>query len=196
MNRYAIAIHGGAGTLPRTGMTLEKENTYRQELQRILLVGVNVLKQGGQALNAVETSVVALEDCPLFNAGRGAAFNYEGKNELDAALMDGQTRRAGAVAGITGVRNPIRLARLVMEESDHVLLSGRGAEEFARIMKVPFETDDYFFTQERYDQLVQKQQRGGAPSESLSGYKPANFGTVGAVAWDSQGNLAAATSTG
>jgi beta-aspartyl-peptidase (threonine type) len=196
MNRYAIAIHGGAGTIPRTNMTPEKESAYRQELQRILQEGINVLKQGGQALDAVEAAVVALEDCPLFNAGRGAAFNHDGKNEMDAALMDGRLLRAGAVAGITGVKNPIRLARLVMEASDHVLLSGRGAEEFARVMNVPFETDDYFFTQERYDQLVQKQQRGGAPSESLTGNKPANFGTVGAVAWDSQGNLAAATSTG
>ena len=128
---YAIAIHGGAGALKRSDMTPEKESAYRAALDLALTVGEKILEQGGSALDAVEKTISCLEDCPIFNAGRGAVFTHEGKNELDASIMDGATQKAGAVGGVTTVRNPIQLARAVMEKSPHVLLTGRDAEKFA-----------------------------------------------------------------
>jgi L-asparaginase / beta-aspartyl-peptidase len=193
---FAMAIHGGAGTLSRKEMTPDKEAAYKEGLRQALQAGIEVLEKKGSALDAVEAAVRALEDHPLFNAGRGAAFNFEGKHELDAAIMNGATREAGAVACVKGIRNPVSLARAVMEKSDHVLLSGAGAEEFARLQQVELVPDSYFYTQERYDQLQKKKEKGGAPSENINGAKATRFGTVGAVALDAHGHLAVATSTG
>lgn len=194
MSSFAIAIHGGAGTLTREEMTPEKETAYRDGLRQSIEAGSRILEKGGSALDAVEAAVRALEDHPLFNAGKGAAFSYEGTHELDAAIMNGHTLAAGAVAGVKGIRNPVSLARMVMEQSDHVLLAGAGAEAFARQMKVEPVPEAYFYTQERYDQWQKKKAQGGAPAENPQ--KGARFGTVGAVALDKAGHLAVATSTG
>ena len=194
MSSFAIAIHGGAGTLTRQEMTPEKETAYWDGLRQAIEAGSRILEKGGSALNSVEAAVRALEDHPLFNAGKGAAFSYEGTHELDAAIMNGHTLEAGAVAGVKGIRNPVSLARMVMEQSDHVLLAGAGAEAFARQMNVEPVPADYFYTQERYDQLQKKKEQGGAPAENPQ--KGARFGTVGAVALDKAGHLAVATSTG
>src|SRR5689334_2140034 len=137
MQKFGIVIHGGAGTMPRQEMLPEREKIYRQALQDALDTGYAVLKSGGPAIDAVEQAVRSLEDNPVFNAGRGSVFTHEGKHEMDAAIMDGNLR-AGAVAGISGVRNPVTLARAVMEKSEHVLLSGKGAEAFARTLNIPF----------------------------------------------------------
>jgi L-asparaginase / beta-aspartyl-peptidase len=196
---YAIAIHGGAGTLSRTLMTSEKEAAYRAALDSALLIGETILQQGGTALDAVEKTITFLEDCPFFNAGRGAVFTHEGKNELDASIMDGATQKAGAVGGITTVRNPIRVARAIMDKSAHVMLVGKGAEVFAADQG--FETIDpkWFFTQERWNTLQEmlEEEKTKKPTGDLTpvshDYK---FGTVGCVALDNQGNLAAGTSTG
>jgi beta-aspartyl-peptidase (threonine type) len=196
MQPYAIAIHGGAGTLTREEMTPEKEAAYRNGLRQAIEAGIHILEKQGSALDAVEAAVRVLEDHPLFNAGKGAAFSHDGTHELDAAIMDGHTREAGAVAGVKGIKNPVSLARLVMEKSDHVLLAREGAEEFARRMKIEPVPEAYFYTQERYDQLQKKKEQGGAPSENLKSQKGARFGTVGAVALDNDGHLAVATSTG
>ncbi len=196
---YAIAIHGGAGAIKRAEMSPEKEAAYRAALDSALTIGETILKNGGTALDAVEKTIIYLEDCPLFNAGRGAVFTHEGKNELDASIMDGVTQKAGAVGGITTVRNPIQLARAVMEKSSHVLLTGRGAEEFA--VENGFEKVDpkWFFTQERWNTLQktlsEEKAKGktGALEQTNPDYK---YGTVGCVALDQLGNLAAGTSTG
>jgi len=196
---YAIAIHGGAGAIKRAEISPEKEAAYRAALDSALTIGETILKNGGAALDAVEKTISYLEDCPLFNAGRGAVFTHEGKNELDASIMDGVTQKAGAVGGVTTVRNPIQLARAVMEKSSHVLLTGRGAEEFA--VENGFEKVDskWFFTQERWNTLQktlsEEKAKGktGALEQTNPDYK---YGTVGCVALDQQGNLAAGTSTG
>ncbi len=196
---YAIAIHGGAGAIKRAEISPEKEAAYRAALDSALTIGETILKNGGTALDAVEKTISYLEDCPLFNAGRGAVFTHEGKNELDASIMDGVTQKAGAVGGVTTVRNPIQLARAVMEKSSHVLLTGRGAEEFA--VENGFEKVDpkWFFTQERWNTLQktlsEEKAKGktGALEQTNPDYK---YGTVGCVALDQQGNLAAGTSTG
>lgn len=188
---FAIAIHGGAGVIGRASMTPEAERSYTAELGRALDAGYAVLESGGSSLDAVVAAVKILEDSPLFNAGRGAVFNAEGANELDASLMDGQTLRAGAVAGLRHVRNPIELARLVMERSPHVFLAGRGAEEFALENGMPLVPRSWFYTERRWQQLEQAR-RGERLSAADIGY----YGTVGAIALDAHGNLAAATSTG
>jgi L-asparaginase / beta-aspartyl-peptidase len=196
---YALAIHGGAGALSRAAMTPEKEAAYRAALDSALTIGESVLQSGGSALDAVSRTIVYLEDCPLFNAGRGAVFTHEGKNELDASIMDGTSQKAGAVGSVTTVRNPILLARAVMEKSPHVLLTGRGAEQFAA--ENGFETIDskWFFTQERWntlqEMLAEEKAKGktGALHPTRRDYK---FGTVGCVALDQNGHLAAGTSTG
>lgn len=187
----SIAIHGGAGVITRSSMSDEDEQSYRAELGRALDAGYAVLDSGGSSLDAVTAAVRILEDSPLFNAGKGAVFNHEGINELDASIMDGRTLQAGAVAGVRHVRNPIDLARLVMDRSPHVLLSGAGAEEFALEQGIALVPRDYFHTDRRWEQL-EKARSGERHSAAEIGY----FGTVGAVALDRAGNLAAATSTG
>ncbi len=189
----SIAIHGGAGVISKSSMSAENERAYHADLGRALDAGYAVLEKGGSSLDAVVAAVKILEDSPLFNAGKGAVFNHAGVNELDAAIMDGATQKAGAVAGVRHVRNPIELARMVMERTPHVLLAGEGAEEFALEQGMPLVPGSYFYTQRRWQQLedAQKAERSASLSEDI-GY----FGTVGAVARDRDGNLAAATSTG
>ncbi len=188
---YAIAIHGGAGTLPRSEMTRELEAQYRADLHKALDAGYKVLESGGASMDAVTTAVRILEDSPLFNAGKGAVFNREAQVELDAAVMDGATLKAGAVAGVKHIKNPIDLARLVMEQSNHVFLIGTGAEEFALDHGMTLVPNSYFHTERRREQL-ERARRGDKLAAVTMNY----FGTVGAVARDGQGNIAAATSTG
>ena len=190
----SIAIHGGAGVISRDSMTPENERAYRVDLERALDAGYAVLERGGASLDAVVAAVTVLEDSPLFNAGKGAVFNHAGINELDASIMDGATERAGAVAGLRHVRNPIDLARLVMDRSPHVMLVGEGAEEFALEQGVELVPGSYFFTERRWKQLeeAQKAERTASLAQEDIGF----FSTVGAVARDKDGNLAAATSTG
>lgn len=187
----SIAIHGGAGVITRSSLSAEDEAAYRADLARALDAGYEMLQAGGDSLDAVTAAVRILEDSPLFNAGRGAVFNHEGINELDASIMDGRTLKAGAVAGVRHVRNPVDLARRVMERSPHVLLSGAGAEEFALEQGLELVPRKYFFTERRWQQL-ERARAGDKLGAAALGY----FGTVGAVARDSRGNLAAATSTG
>lgn len=191
--RPAIAIHGGAGTILRSVMRPEQEKEYHHALKAALESGYNILQAGGSSLDAVVAAVESLEDCPLFNAGKGAVFTNEGKHELDAAVMLGNSRAAGAVASVSGVRNPVRLARAVMEHSEHVLLAGAGAEQFAKSRAIAFEPEDYFFTRQRYDQWQEAMREGVVQLDHRDDKK---FGTVGAVALDNAGNVAAATSTG
>ncbi|MFO1509431.1 MAG: isoaspartyl peptidase/L-asparaginase [Steroidobacteraceae bacterium] len=188
---HAIAIHGGAGTLPRAEMTPDQEATYRAGLAAALDAGYAVLEDGGTSLDAVTVAVRILEDDPLFNAGRGAVLTHEGTVELDASIMDGRTLAAGAIAGVAHIRNPIELARAVMEHSPHVMLIGTGAEEFAHTRNIAFVANDYFKTETRKAQLRRVLVGDTRPANELSA-----LGTVGAVARDQAGNLAAATSTG
>ena len=194
MEKIAIAIHGGAGTLDPSALTPEKEAAYRGALSAAVRRGHAVLSSGGAAIDAVEAAVRVLEDSPLFNAGKGSVFTAEGTHEMDAAIMQGSDLRAGAVAGVQNVKNPVSLARLVMEKSGHVLLSGRGAFEFAHQQKVALEDDPYFFDQLRYDQW--QEVRGSTETRLDHSTGKKKFGTVGAVALDAQGHLAACTSTG
>ena len=192
----AIAIHGGAGTVDKGELTPERESQLRAALAQAVQAGHAILAAGGSSLDAVTRVVTLLEDSPHFNAGRGSVFNADGKNEMDASIMDGTKLQAGAVAGVHNVRNPILLARKVMTDSPHVMLTGAGAEAFAREQGIAFEDDAYFFNEYRWEQL-QKAKAGvetGATylSETPDGW----FSTVGAVALDRSGNLAAATSTG
>ncbi|MGH7338246.1 MAG: isoaspartyl peptidase/L-asparaginase family protein, partial [Myxococcota bacterium] len=189
----AIAIHGGAGVISRATMSAENERAYRADLGRALDAGYAVLEAGGTSLDATVAAVRILEDSPLFNAGKGSVFSHAGINELDAAIMDGATQKAGAIAGVQHIKNPIELARLVMERTTHVLLSGEGAEEFALEQGVTLVPGSYFYTERRWKQLEEAQKKDRiASTEEDIGY----FGTVGAVARDKNGNLAAATSTG
>lgn len=193
-SRFALAIHGGAGTIARSEMTPAREKAYRDGLEQALRMGGAVLKEGGSALDAVEAAVRSLEDCPHFNAGRGAVFNADGQHEMDASVMRGDTLQAGAVASVQNVRNPVSLARRVMEKSPHVLISGLGAFEFAHREKILLEDDQYFFDQFRYDQW---QRTKGTDTYQLDHSDGEHkYGTVGAVALDVHGHLAAATSTG
>jgi L-asparaginase / beta-aspartyl-peptidase len=207
--RFGMVIHGGAGTIQRSTMTPELEAQYRGALERALQTGHRILADGGTSLDAVVAAVRVLEDEPLFNAGRGAVFTSEGRNELDAAIMDGRTLMAGAIAGVTRVKNPITLARLVMEQSPHVMMIRDGAEAFAREHNVEMVPESYFFTESRWNALVRALEAAGRPvpqrpqgvtsgEETLLPDDDAEhkFGTVGAVALDRHGNLAAATSTG
>ncbi|WP_210251029.1 isoaspartyl peptidase/L-asparaginase family protein [Microvirga thermotolerans] len=193
-NDFVLAIHGGAGTILRSKMTPEREAAYHAGLRRALEAGRAVLADGGLALDAVTAAVMALEDEPLFNAGRGAVYTAAGRQEMDAAVMDGRDRAAGAVAGICGPRNPVLAARAVMEKTDHVFLIGESALEFCRAQGLAFEEPSYFFTQQRWDALQETlaMRRAGAEDRDES----RRHGTVGAVAKDRHGNLAAATSTG
>lgn len=194
--KISIAVHGGAGTILRKLMNAEKERIYKKALSVSLEVGYDVLEEGGSAVDAVEAAVYELENFPLFNAGKGAVFTHDGKHEMDASIMDGKTLKAGAVTCVQRVRNPVVLAREVMEFSEHVLLSGKGAEQFAKVRKIKLENDDYFFTDERFKQLQEVINEEGAHLDHNINVKDKKFGTVGAVALDKNGNLAAATSTG
>jgi beta-aspartyl-peptidase (threonine type) len=189
---FGLAIHGGAGTLPRAEMSADLELRYRAGLAEALGAGFAVLEDGGGSVDAVTRAVALLEDNPLFNAGRGAVFTLDGHNELDASIMDGASRRAGAVCGVTHIRNPVELARAVMEHSDYVLLAGAGAEEFALSRGFQLVPRSYFHTPARWRQL----ERIRAGDAGVSALTLSHVGTVGAVALDSQGRLAAATSTG
>ena len=189
----AIAIHAGAGSMSRQDLPPEMDKKMRAMLEQAVRAGHEVLASGGSSLDAVSKAVTILEDAPFFNAGRGAVFNAEGINELDASIMDGQTLNAGAVAGVHNVRNPVLLARKVMTDSVHVMLAGEGAEAFAREQGIEFKDDDYFRTERRWQQL----QKAKAVKTVQAPHKPDYWlSTVGAVALDGQGNLAAATSTG
>ena len=201
-----IVIHGGAGVITRGTLTPEQEKEYRVVLEQAVLAGYKVLQAGGTSLDAVEAAVRIMEDSPLFNAGKGAVFTSEGTNELDASIMDGKTLKAGAVATLKHIKNPISLARLVMQKSPHVMMIGEGAEKFARENGVETVPQSYFFTQRRFDALkrIQEEEKKKAEAEKagkkvslVESKKDENrHGTVGAVAVDKFGNLAAATSTG
>lgn len=195
MNTFAIAIHGGAGTILRSNMTPEKEANYKSALQNALNLGYQCLEHGGSSVEAVRITVMALEDSPLFNAGKGAVFTAEGTHEMDASIMDGKNREAGAVSAIKGIKNPIDAAYKVMMHSDHVFLTGRGAEEFCRLNDCQEEPESYFHDDFRYQQWKDIQ---GTDTFQLDHAKIVDekFGTVGAVALDIHGNIAAATSTG
>jgi L-asparaginase / beta-aspartyl-peptidase len=227
MTKIALAIHGGAGTILRSTMTPELEREYRDGLENALTVGWKILSKGGSALDAVEMTTCTLENFHLFNAGRGSVFTHDGKNEMDASIMDGRTLDAGAVAFLRNVKNPIKLARLVMERTPHILLAADGANQFAKEMNVEFAPDEYFFTEHRWQQLLHAREEGVVqldhtaeeaellseplrPEPSVEAFatgavtdnpkskiqNPKSLGTVGAVACDAAGNLAAATSTG
>jgi len=179
---FAIAIHGGAGTITRKNMTPEKESGYRSKLEEALNTGYSILEKGGLSLDAVEATIRIMEDSELFNAGKGAVFTNAGTNELDASIMDGSNLKAGAVAGVKTVKNPISAARKVMDETWHVMLSGDGADQFAKEQNLEIVDPIYFYTQRRWDSLKKIQSE--------------KHGTVGCVALDKHGNLAAGTSTG
>ena len=195
MNNFSIAIHGGAGTLVKGLMTPELEAEYKAALQNALTQGYAVLEKGASALDAVEVAVRLLEDSPLFNAGKGSVFTAEGTHEMDAAIMNGENLKAGAVSLITGIKNPVSLARDIMDKSYHVFLAGEGAMQFAKSSGYTIESPDYFYDEVRY-----KQWQGIKDSDNFqldhSVKKDGKFGTVGAVACDQKGNIAAATSTG
>ena len=188
---YTLVIHGGAGNITPSNLPAEKASQFEAKLTEVLKHGDSILKAGGTSLDAVESCVRMMEDCPLFNAGKGAVFNADGKNELDAAIMDGKTGLAGAVTGVTNIRNPITAARAVMEKSNHVMLSGKGAETFAAEQGLEIVAPEYFFTQPRWDAYL----KAKAYNDSIDALDK-KHGTVGCVAVDQYGNLAAATSTG
>ncbi len=205
--QWTIAIHGGAGTIDRAQMTPERDAEYRAALTAAVEAGAEVLRGGGSSLDAIQASIQVMEDDPLFNAGRGAVFTAEGTNSLDAAIMDGQTMSAGAVAGVSRTRHPIALARAVMEQSPHVMLAGEGADAFGASVGLEQVDPAFFFTQRRWDQLIQTltdrgwpipERPAGVPADtaSLPDLDDHRFGTVGVVAVDSQGHIAAGTSTG
>src|SRR5262245_40229970 len=206
--RWSLVVHGGAGVIERANLTAETEAQYRAAMRRALATGGDILDGGGSALDAVEAIITEMEDDPLFNAGRGAVFTAQGRNELDASIMDGRTRAAGAVAGITRTRHPILAARAVMEHSRHVMLIGEGAEAFARSQNLEEVDPSYFFTERRWQQLEQELRRQNLPIPPRPAGAPPppraqltfpddhQFGTVGVVAYDTHGNIAAGTSTG
>lgn len=190
---YAIVIHGGAGTILKSNMTDEKEAAYRQAMNAALDAGETILKNGGSSMDAVIATIKLMEDSPLFNAGKGAVFTSAGVNELDASIMDGKTLNAGAVGGVQKVRNPITAARAVLENSEHVLLMGAGADEFAKTQNLELVENDYFYTEGRWNSLKRIREEDGDPMEELVDQK---HGTVGCVALDKAGNIVAGTSTG
>lgn len=205
--KLGFMIHGGAGVIRRGDLSPEREKEYRAKLEEAVLAGYKALQNGKSGLDAIQTAINLMEDSPLFNAGKGAVFTADGKNELDAAIMEGKTLKAGAVAGLRHVKNPINLARAVMEKSPHVMMVGEGAELFAKEQNIELVPEKYFFTQNRWDSLqkIIKQEEekakaakaGKKISEVNLREEPYNkFGTVGAVALDREGNLAAGTSTG
>jgi L-asparaginase / beta-aspartyl-peptidase len=204
-----MIIHGGAGVIERGSLTPEKEAAYKAELEKALTAGWKVLQGGGTSLDAVQAAITVMEDSPLFNAGKGAVFNSEGKNELDSSIMDGKTLKAGAVAGLHHIKNPILLARAVMDKSPHVMMAGDGAEKFAREQGFQLVDEKYFWTQERWDgylkvkKQTEEKEKAAVPapagkpvSQIVTEDNSHKYGTVGAAALDSFGNLAAGTSTG
>jgi beta-aspartyl-peptidase (threonine type) len=192
MNKIVLAIHGGAGVIRKGMLGPEQEAAYHQALESALKAGYVILEKGGTALDAVTAAVASLEDCPLFNAGRGSVFTHEGRHEMDACVMEGKGLAAGAVAGVNGIRNPVKAARAVMEHSEHVLLAGEGAVAFARAQKLAFEEEAWFHSDFRYAQWQEALKEDRVRLD----HSEKKFGTVGAVACDVHGNLAAATSTG
>ena len=207
--KWALAIHGGAGVIERASMTAENEAAYRAALSSALETGAKVLRSGGSALDAVESTIRLMEDDPLFNAGRGAVFTSAGRNELDASIMEGATLRAGAIAGSTRARHPISVARTVMEKSPHVMLAGEGADTFAQEQGLELVDPSFFFTERRWQELEKTLKERGEPIPQRPAGTPKpqsaistglldqfEYGTVGVVALDSSGNLAAGTSTG
>lgn len=196
MGTYTLVIHGGAGTILKTSMTAEKEAAYRNALEDALKAGFGILEKGGHSLDAVKAAVVSLEDNILFNAGRGSVFAKDGSQEMDAAIMDGKNLMAGAVSAVRNIRNPIELAYTIMTKSEHVMLNGQGAFEFAQLHGLRTEPNEYFFSEFRYDQLKKAQETGETMLDHNVEVKDKKFGTVGAVACDATGNIAAATSTG
>lgn len=203
--KYVLVMHGGAGTILKKNMTAEKEVAYREAMTKALQTGYDALKSGKSSLDAVEVAIHVLEDSPLFNAGKGAVFTHEGKNEMDAAIMDGRTLKAGAIAGVTVIRNPISAARAVMDKSEHVMMAGKGAEEFAKQAGLTIVDPSYFYTEDRWKGLQQALKQDSMKTVLDHDKKASKlgtinrdfkFGTVGAVALDKAGNLAAGTSTG
>lgn len=195
-NEFAIVLHGGAGTITKENMSDSLQTAYEQKLTEAVTAGHQILADGGNALDAVAATINILEDSPLFNAGKGAVFTHEGRNELDASIMEGKNLNAGAVAGVRRIKNPINLARDVMEKSPHVMLYGNGAEEFARENGYEMTDTSYFFTQENYDRLqriIHQNKTAFSETPENNNYK---YGTVGCVALDKHGNITAGTSTG
>ncbi|MFQ5499229.1 MAG: isoaspartyl peptidase/L-asparaginase family protein [Candidatus Zixiibacteriota bacterium] len=196
MTRFGIAIHGGAGTILKENMIPKLEQQYRAVLSESLTAGYEVLEQGGASLDAVQKAIRSMEDSPLFNAGKGSVFTHDGRHEMDAAIMDGRTLECGAVAAVSGIRNPIDLARLVLEKSPHVMLASGGAERFALANGFNRLPDEYFFTERRWQQLQKILASEENDKSCLDHSTDRELGTVGAVALDRHCNLAAATSTG
>ncbi len=203
MKTFSIAIHGGAGTLVKGMMTPELESKYKSALKYALDAGYNLLEEGKSSIEAVEVAVKLLEDSPLFNAGKGSVFTAEGTHEMDAAIMDGKSLNAGAVSLITGIKNPVSLARDVMEKSEHVFLAGEGAMQFAKELDYKLEDASYFYDEFRHNQWLEikdtdsfQLDHSKSVTEATRSQKDSKFGTVGAVACDQNGNIAAATSTG
>jgi L-asparaginase / beta-aspartyl-peptidase len=203
MPKYTLVIHGGAGTILRKSMTPEKETAYRKGLEEALNAGYSLLEKGKLAVEAVLAATISLEDNTLFNAGKGSVFAKDGSQEMDASIMDGKTLMAGAVSAVRNIRNPIELAYAVMTKSEHVMLNGQGAVDFAKMHGIKMEPDDYFFSQFRYDQWKKMQETGESAldhnvnvNDLTAGQAGKKFGTVGAAACDQYGNIAAATSTG
>lgn len=197
--KYALVIHGGAGYIVKKNISDEQEKEYRDKLQEALQAGEKVLKDGGSALDAVEAAITVLEDSPLFNAGKGSVFTHDEQNEMDASIMDGKTLNAGAVAGVHRIKNPIKGAKAVLEKSEHVMLAGDGADAFAKKTGLKIVSPSYFKVQSRLDRLrdVKKKEKTELDHSSGSIQNPdSKFGTVGCVALDSKGNIAAGTSTG
>ena len=197
MSKQVLVIHGGAGTIRTQDMTAEMESAYLKGLEEALLAGYSLLEKGSSAVDAVLAATKSLEDNILFNAGRGSVFAADGAQEMDASIMDGSTLKAGAVSAVRNIRNPVELAYMIMTKSQHVMLNGKGAAEFASLNNIQTESDEYFYSQFRYEQWKQMQESGEMALDHnvvLRGNK--KFGTVGAVALDKFGNIAAATSTG
>lgn len=194
--QYAIVIHGGAGTILKENMTPEKQEKYRAALNEALDIGEKILANGGDGKDAVEQTIRHLENIPLFNAGKGAVFTSEGVNELDASFMDGATLNAGAIGGVRIIKNPITVARQVMENSEHVMLTGKGAETFAIERGLDTVDNKYFYTQDRYDSLLKVQEKEKEKMGLLKGTPDYKYGTVGCTVLDMNGNLVAGTSTG
>ncbi len=193
---YAIAIHGGAGTILKENITEEKEKAIRAVLDQALETGRTILEEGGTSMDAVEQTIMILENSLYFNAAKGAVFNYEGKNEMDASFMEGKTQNAGAIGGVSTIKNPIRLARAVLEKSNHVLLTGKGAETFAAEVGIEMVDPAYFYTEDRWKSLQRAKDKEAKSGFIFDQGEDFKYGTVGCAALDRQGNLAAGTSTG
>lgn len=200
--KYVLVIHGGAGTITKENMTPEKEKAYKDKLTEALKSGYAEIQKGKTSVDAVQSAIVVMENSPLFNAGKGAVFTHEGRNELDASIMYGKNKSAGAVAGIHTIKNPIKAAIAVMQKSEHVMLSGKGAEEFAKEQKLEIVDPKYFWTQDRWNGLQKALEKEKLKKATTQNKKPdyleidQKFGTVGAVALDKEGNITAGTSTG